>query len=778
MPFTPYTSSSSAETVRARAAIGGEFVRVVTTWRDKCALYGLLLTLFVPIPAIAQTTFTRVDAQSGIDVVNATFGPTWGDFNADGYDDVFVGNHLIPPPNLFRGGASGFFVDIYESSGMDYYADRHGAAWGDMDNDGLRELYVTVGAEEGQGVGHNELYLNLDGHNFENISVDAGASDSTGRGRCVCWVDVDNDGWLDLFVGNMATPNKLYMNNGDGTFTDNQGSPGILADGLWYPAFTDIDNDRDMDLLMVGDWTGEMGLFRNEGEGVFVDITEQSNLQTENMWCAQGICWLDYDNDGDQDFYISRGGTTGIRDALQVRTDEVLFYSCMSGDPDDENGLDGLAISATDGAMEFDLRIDFSWAPSLTFLGSDGQHPDNMPFTAVDGQYLGRPDFTAGEDLGVYIWQEHRQGSWYVQCSTDFSGFHKMGGIVRSRFGTISDVDATGIEVPEITVSVSDRLYRNRGDGTFEDVSYQAGIGDQQSGHTCFAVDFDNDGWEDIYVLNERNMEGYLTSNQPNFLYLNNGDGTFREAAQEAGVACEVDGTGAGAAWSDYDNDGFPDLYVTNGFGYFPFREGPQVLYHNEGNSNHWVKIRLVGQAQSNRDGIGTRVRAVAGGMAQVRVQTGGVADISQNTMDVHFGLGTAAVIDTLELYWPGGQTDRYINMAADEIYTLYEPDLGEVGEVDADHARYPLELTAPGLISGRTHLSLELAQAGQVHIDLVDATGRLVTTIFEGRKPAGQSEITWSPAALKECDSSSGVYFLRAQSGRHTVAQRVVFVQ
>lgn len=738
----------------------------------------LCISLFAPRNGIAQATFTRVDAQSGIDVVNASFGPTWGDFNADGYDDVFVGNHLVPPPNLFRGSAAGFFHDNYETSGIEYYQDRHGAAWGDLDNDGLRELYVTVGAQEGNGVGHNELYLNLDGTSFENISIPAGVSDSTGRGRCVCWVDVDNDGWLDLFVGNMATPNKLYMNRGDGTFTEHHGNTGITADGLWYPAFTDIDNDRDMDLLMVGDWTGEMGLFRNMRHGVYLDITESSNLPSANMWCAQGICWLDYDNDGDQDFYVSRGGTVGIRDALQVHTDEVRFFSCLSQDPDEESGLDGLAISVTGLAVEFDLRIDWTWAPSLTFLGSRGRHPDDMPFTAIDGQYLGRPDFTPGEDLGTFIWQEHRQGPWYVECSTDFSGFHKMGGIVRSLFGGIQDVDATEIEVPEITIPISDRFYRNRGDGTFEEVSAEVGVGDQQSGHTCFAVDFDNNGWEDIYVVNERNMDGYLTSNQPNFLYLNNGDGTFQESAEAAGVTCEVEGTGAGAAWSDYDNDGFPDLFVTNGFGYFPFRQGPHVLYRNNGNDNHWVKIRLVGQGPSNRDAVGTRVRAVAGGMAQVRIQTGGVADISQNTMDVHFGLGSATVIDTLELYWPGGSTDRYFDVPADEIYTLYEPGFAEAVEIDSDRGRYPIQLAAPGLAGDRARLTLELLQAGQVRIDLVDAAGRLLTRIFEGERPAGRSEIPWSPAARREYDSSSGVYFLRAQSGRHTAARRVVFVR
>src|SRR5690606_38053798 len=103
----------------------------------------------------------------------------------------------------------------------------------------------------------------------------------------------------------------------------------------------------------------------------------------------------------------------------------------------------------------------------------------------------------------------------------------------------------------------------------------------------CLAADFDNDGWMDIYVVNGREVTGPLASHAPCFLYRNNGDGTFTECAVDAGVDCRVSGTGSAAAWSDYDNDGFADLYITNGSQHWPFNYGPHVVYHNEGNDNH-----------------------------------------------------------------------------------------------------------------------------------------------------------------------------------------------
>ena len=195
-------------------------------------------------------------------------------------------------------------------------------------------------------------------------------------------------------------------------------------------------------------------------------------------------------------------------------------------------------------------------------------------------------------------------------------------------------------------------LYRNNGDGTFTDVTDQAGLGTIIDARAAAWGDFDNDGYLDLYVVDSgSDPEG----KGPNYLYKNNEDGTFTDVASSVGVDDSVVSRGRGAAWGDYDNDGFLDLFVTNGEDNTDFVQGPQFLYHNGGNGNTWLKIKLVGTV-SNRQGLGAKVTIQIGQAIQYQEPNGASGHyLSQGAGPLHFGLGQATVVDQITVKWPTG---------------------------------------------------------------------------------------------------------------------------
>jgi hypothetical protein len=182
--------------------------------------------------------------------------------------------------------------------------------------------------------------------------------------------------------------------------------------------------------------------------------------------------------------------------------------------------------------------------------------------------------------------------------------------------------------------------------------------------------DFNNDGYLDLYVVDSGSD---IAGKGPNHLYRNNGDGTFTDVAISVGVADLVASRGRGATWGDYDNDGFLDLFVTNGEANTQFPDGPQILFHNERNDNNWLKIKLVGTA-SNRQGLGAKVTIRVGESIQYRDANGAAGHFySQGAEPLHFGLGQATVVDQVTIIWPGGVTQILNDVAADQELTLVE---------------------------------------------------------------------------------------------------------
>jgi ASPIC and UnbV/FG-GAP-like repeat len=617
----------------------------------------------------ASTTFKDISASAGVKIFQTTYGnPIAGDFNNDGNEDVFVSNHKSPP-SLFRNNGNGTFTDIRAVSGITSNGDRHGAAWGDYNNDGNLDLFITIGGDHGNAVGTktDQLYRNNGNGTFTDVTALSGVDNHFGRGRSVNWVDFNNDGYLDLFIKNWQTPNVLYRNNGDGTFTDVASSAGIADAPGQVSSWADYDNDGYMDLFITSGAKDQ--LWRNNGDGTFTEVTSLAGLK--NVSYGQGVAWGDYNNDGNIDLYIARG-YNDVEDSLSWNASLIAFSDVATTDED------GIDFSTSGGEVTFDLFLADCHKPGKVFIGGQRLSPSNVPFTISELDASGRPSYTPGQDIGFFIWMD--ENGWHIRWSSNGAYTYFYGRIsTEAQF-----LSALPLNFTRKKPSVTATLYRNNGDGTFTDVTSVAGVGSKQNSRGAVWGDYDNDGRLDLYVVNSGSFE----RNKSNALYRNNGDGTFSNVTGEAKVWASVNGSGRGdgAAWVDFNNDGHLDLYVTNGWGEPIFATdrnqnclspGPHILYMNNGNGNNWLKIKLVGTV-SNRDGVGAKVTLQAGGLKQFREMNGGGGGqfFAQGSGLLHFGLDEVSLVDSITIKWPSGITQTLTNTPANQSINVVEGQL------------------------------------------------------------------------------------------------------
>jgi enediyne biosynthesis protein E4 len=301
--------------------------------------------------AVAQQ-FRDVSTKVGLvsEAKKSWGNPIWGDINSDGFLDLIVPTHglfVSGGPFVYVNNAGGSFTDIRATSGIKRNnpdsSDWHGFSFGDYDGDGNLDLYISEGAKKGTKVKSDELFRGVGDGTFEYASRLAGIETSTNRGRCGFWVDYDNDGQLDLFVKNYGSVNRLYKNNGDGTFTQIANAAGLASATLGTNvgsicSFADYDNDGFMDVLFSGDHTTD-ALYKNQGDGTFVDVTATAGLKP--LTNGHGIAWGDYNNDGLLDLYVARGhqGTKGI-------TADTLYRNNGNGTFTDVTAAAGLTTTA------------------------------------------------------------------------------------------------------------------------------------------------------------------------------------------------------------------------------------------------------------------------------------------------------------------------------------------------------------------------------------------------------------------------------------------------
>jgi hypothetical protein len=492
-------------------------------------------------------------------------------------------------------------------------------------------------------------------------------------GSGCAFIDYDADGWPDiLLVNGMDWPGHkrqrstlaLYKNNRNGTFTDVTRSAGLDVEmyGMGV-AVGDYNNDGFADILVT--CVGQNRLFRNTGKGTFVDVTQAAGLGGRTAFSTSAL-WFDYDRDGLLDLFVCN--------YLRWTPEHDVFCS-----------LDGKNKSyCTPEAYRGDTCWLFRNRGNGTFedvtarCGIFDSSSKSLGVAMIDSDIDGWPDlFVANDTQPNKLYRNLRNGTFKdtaVEAGLAFS----TEGKARAGMG----VDAADFEnsgVPGLAITNFDNemigLYRPIGRGLFEDVAVKAGIGAASRnslGFGCVFADFDLDGDLDLVVANGhidetvRNIRGNVGYAQPPHLFLNQGNGTFKDGALDAGRQFAQPRVGRGVAYADFDRDGDVDLLMTT-------NNGPAVLFRNDQTAgNRFVRFRLRGTT-SNRDAIGATVRVFHGGTSQSRLVKSGSSYLSQSELPATFGVGRRDRLDRVVVSWPNGRTEEFTNVATGKAYDCVE---------------------------------------------------------------------------------------------------------
>ena len=490
-------------------------------------------------------------------------------------------------------------------------------------------------------------------------------------GAGCAFLDYDGDGWQDiLLINGMDWPGhkrqrstlKLYRNNRNGTFSDVTRSAGLDLEmyGMGV-AVGDYDNDGYPDILVT--CVGQNRLFKNTGKGTFRDVTKASGLGGRQAFSTSAL-WFDFDGDGLLDLFVCNYVKWSPEHDVFCSLDGKLKSYCT---PEAYRGETcWLFHNLGNGKFE-------DVTPGSGIFDSSSK---SLGVALLDYDQDGRPDLLVANDTQPNkLYRNQRNGTFKdvaVEAGIAFSSEGK------ARAGMGVDVaDFTNSGTPGVAITNFDNemigLYRASG-GNYVDVATQSGVGlasKDKLGFGCLFLDADLAGALDLAVVNGhiddtvRNVRGVGYA-QPPQLFLNDGQGKFRDVAGEIGGGFGQAKVGRGLAYGDFDRDGDLDLLVTT-------NNGPAYLYRNDQlGGNKSVRIRLVG-TKSNRDAIGARVRIFHGETSQSRLVKGGSSYLSQSELPLTFGLGKRDQIDRLVIDWPNGGTEEHKNLAAGRAYECVE---------------------------------------------------------------------------------------------------------
>jgi enediyne biosynthesis protein E4 len=494
----------------------------------------------------------------------------------------------------------------------------------------------------------------------------------------VALLDYDNDGYLDLFFANGASipglsksnpafSNRLYHNNHDGTFTDVTKQAGVAGAGYSMgAAAADYDNDGWTDLYVTG--VNRNILYHNNKDGTFTDVTQKAGVTGifggKKLWSVSAA-WLDYDNDGLLDLFVTNYlewspensrvcGSPGKRlscpPSLYKGEPNLLYRNNGDGTFTDVSAATGIAKSIGKGMGVAIADYDGDGWTDI-FVANDNER--NFLFKNRHGQgfdEVGVESFVAYTDDGVPV----------SSMGVDFRDWSNNG-----RPGLF--VTALGGETFP--------LYRNEDRKLFTMATYESGIGFatfKMSGWGAGIYDFDNDGHKDLFSANSHVSENADVNpqqqyRQPNGVFQNERNATFRDVSAEAGAALRLRAAHRGAAFGDLNNDGKVDVVIS------AIGSPAELLYNTSTGGNHWLAVETVG-AKSNRDGIGTRIKLTGeSGLVQYNEVTTSGSYASSSDKRAHFGLGHDALVKEIELRWPSGTLQVLRNVKADQILKVTE---------------------------------------------------------------------------------------------------------
>jgi len=497
-------------------------------------------------------------------------------------------------------------------------------------------------------------------------------------GGVILW-DYDRDGWLDIYFTNapsveMALKGEksrgaLYHNNHDGTFTDvtdkaGMGTPCFAMGG----AVGDYDNDGWPDLYVT--CLGGNVLYHNNGDGTFTDVANSAGV-TDGRW-STGAAFGDYDGDGYLDLMV----VNYVDLHLNALPAFGKAPNCKYRGMDVQCGPRGLK-GAGDSLFHNNGNGTFTDVSKAAGV-SDPNGYYGMQVVWSDFNNVGRPDaYVTNDSTPKFLYKNEGNGKFSEIGLESGTAVDEDGSEQASMGIAIGDYNHTGRPSLYVT-NFSDEysvLFRNDGNWNFTDVSYKSGVAVPSLAHvkwgTAF-VDFDNDGWLDLIAVSGHvypQVDDLPTGpryREAKVLQMNQKDGTFCDASTQAGRAITEERVSRGLAIGDLFNDGQMDVVVNDLDG------APMVLKNHGIPGNHWVSFELAG-TKSNRMAIGARLKLVAGGLTQTDEIHSGGSYLSQNDLRIHFGLGKATKIDSLEIHWPSGQVETLKNLETDKFYSILE---------------------------------------------------------------------------------------------------------
>jgi hypothetical protein len=575
----------------------------------------LLVFLVISFTGHAQI-FTRITDGDAVSDGGHSIGCSWADFDNDGDLDLYITNGIVSGFEnnfLYENDGAGNFTKLINSQSVIDNQFSESSSWGDSNNDGWIDLFI--GNSHWGGSAYNDfLFLNLPNDDFVKVS-EGQIVNTQADSRSLAWGDYDNDGFIDIFIANESGVNYLYHNEQDSTFSSISAGE-ITSDNFVSAgcAWADYDLDGDLDLFVANQSNQNNNLYRNDGQGVFT--TQTGSVLANDNGNSIGCSWGDYNNDGYPDLFVA-----------------------------------------------------------------------------------------------------------------NYSNQHNF-------------------------------LYENNGDGTFTKITTGEIV--QDGGNTfgsCWG-DYDNDGYLDLFASN--------LNNQNNFLYHNNGNGSFTKVDNDTVVTSG--GQSEGSAWADYDNDGDLDLSVVN------FEGQNNFLFNNDGNNNHWINIKCKGIV-SNASGIGTKVHIKTSFGWQYRELSGQTGYQSQNSLNAEFGIGSVSTIDTLRVIWNSGLIDNHTDVPVNNFYIATEGSgltLTSVEELPSTTPSDPiLKQNFPNPFNPRTSIQYTLSKFQFVNLKVYDTLGNEITTLVNEEKPAGSYVVEINAVGL-----SNGVYFYSLRAGNNMKTKKMVLMK
>lgn len=552
---------------------------------------------------------------------------------------------------------------------------------------------------------------------FSDVAVTLGVNDA-GAGQGVVFLDVNNDGYLDIFLVNNNTPSKLWINTNGLSFTESSTSWGT---NITYPtrgvSAADFNNDGYIDIL-IGAWQNLLILYKNTGSA-FVNYTTTAGLAFSSY--GGSINWFDYNMDGKIDVLCANNGLPPRlnylfrNDNLNSFTNVTLIAGlidsnstlCLaSGDYDNDGDLDMFCGNQT--------NIGSTTTSYLYKNNGDGTFTDVTASSGITTNY-----YTWGCE-----WGDYNNDGYLDLFISNTTGFNQ--------------------------------LFKNNGNGTFTDVAPAVGVAEMGQSYSCGWADYDNDGDLDLYVARGQNYEDKM--------YRNDGT-TFTDVSTSVGMgdlrhsAC--------CSWGDYNNDGFLDLYLVNN------GTENRLYKNNAGNSNNWVIFKLQG-VTTNRSAIGTRVTVKTGSLKQIREVEGGSGGKGQNSLPVEFGLGSASVIDSLTIRWQSGTIQSFTNVAVNQIITIIEGQSIYVKNLNVGTPeKYILEQNYPNPFNQTTVINYQIPLSGRVILKVYDISGKEIAVLLDSYQNSGGYSITFNADKL-----TSGIYFYNLQTDNFTETKKMILVK